>query len=53
MSHTPSPSITWTTVPNHRSSSGCRIELPKLALAETLIGVFVIMAVGVVFSGAV
>jgi len=29
------------------------IELPKLALFETLIGVFVIMALGVLFSGAV
>ena len=28
------------------------IELPKLALVETLIGVFMIMAVGVLFSGA-
>ena len=48
------PHTAVATLAHHRSSSGCRmIELPKLALFETLIGVFVIMALGVLFSGAV
>lgn len=29
------------------------MKLPKLALVETLVGVFVIMAIGVLFSGAI
>ena len=44
----PLPRSPTTTAP----SSRCRFDLPKLALAETLIGVFAIMICGLLFSGA-
>ena len=44
----PLPRSPTTTAP----SSRCRFDLPKLALAETLVGVFAIMIGGLLFSGA-